>query len=44
MAVLTCTHDLCFEQNCEKYQNFSDEIFIFFTDEKVSVYCMGKFS
>ena len=28
-AVLTCTHNLCFEQKLEKYQHFSDEIFNF---------------
>ena len=28
-SVLTCTHTLCFEQNQEKYQNFSAENFQF---------------
>ena len=28
-AVLTCTHNLCFEQKLEKYQNFSTENFQF---------------
>ena len=28
-AVLTSTHSLCFEQECEKYQNFLTEIFPF---------------
>ena len=26
-AVLTCTHNQCFELTFQKYQNFSDEIF-----------------
>ena len=29
-AVLTSTHNLCFEQKYEKYQNFSYENFLFF--------------
>ena len=29
-AVLTSTHNLCFEQKYEKYQNFYLKIFIFF--------------
>ena len=40
-AVLTSTHNVCFER---KYQNLSTEIFTIFTAEKLSVYCMGKFS
>ena len=28
-AVLTCNHDLCFEQKFEKYQNFHLKIIIF---------------
>ena len=28
-AVLTSTYNLCFEQRCEKYQNFSSENFHF---------------
>ena len=28
-AVLTSTHNLCFEQKCEKYQNFLSENFHF---------------
>ena len=41
-AVLTCTHNECFEQNQEKYQTFSNEIFSFFTAEKkILVYYMG---
>ena len=27
-----------------KYQNNSDEIFIFTTEKKIYVYCMGKYS
>ena len=30
-AVLTCTHDLCFEQKYEKYHNFSSKNYHFFT-------------
>ena len=36
-AVLTSTHDLCFEQKYEKYQNFLSEIF-HFSVVKFSVY------
>ena len=28
-AVLTNIHNLCFEQNCEEYQNFLSENFLF---------------
>ena len=37
MAVLTSTHNLCFEQKYEKYQNFLSENFHFFV-VKFSVY------
>ena len=49
-AVLTGTHNLCFEQKCERYQNFDLKIFIFFLVVKFSVYLnrrvfvMGRFS
>ena len=33
-AVLTCTHNLCFEQKKEKYQNFFDENFNFYNLKK----------
>ena len=36
-AVLTSTHNLCFEQKYEKYQNFLSENF-FFLVVKFSVY------
>ena len=36
-AVLTSTHNLCFEQKCEKYQNFLLENFHFLV-VKFSVY------
>ena len=36
-AVLTNTHNLCFEQKCEKYQNFYQKIFNFLV-VKFSVY------
>ena len=36
-AVLTSTHNICFEQKCEKYQNFYLKIFIFLV-LKFSVY------
>ena len=29
-VVLTSSHNLCFEQEYEKYQNFLSEIFLFF--------------
>ena len=37
MAVLTSTHNLCFEQKYEKYQNFLSENFHFLV-VKFSVY------
>ena len=36
-AVLTSVHGLCFEQKCEKYQNFLSENFHFLV-VKFSVY------
>ena len=36
-AVLTGTHNLCFEQKCEKYQNFLSENFQFL-EVKFSIY------
>ena len=36
-AVLTSTHNLCFEQKCEKYQNIYLKICIFFCG-KISIY------
>ena len=38
MAVLTSTHNLCFEQKYEKYQNFLSEKMPFFLVVKFSVY------
>ena len=38
-----CTHNLCFEQKYDKYQNVSTEFFIFFLASEKSVYCMGVF-
>ena len=35
--VLTSTHNLCFEQKCEKYQSFLSENFQFL-DMKFSIY------
>ena len=32
-AVLTCTHNLCFEQKYEKYYNFSSENYHFYSRE-----------
>ena len=40
-AVLTCTHNLCFEQKQEK---FSTEFFHFLTASENSIYHIGKFS
>ena len=37
-AVLTSTHNLCFEQKYEKYQNFLSGNFLFFLVVKFSVY------
>ena len=37
-AVLTSTHNLCFEQKYEKYQHFLSEIFPFFGGKIFSVY------
>ena len=37
-AVLTSTHNLCFEQKHEKYQNFLSENYHFFFKVKFSVY------
>ena len=36
-AVLTNTHNLCFEQKCEKYQRFLSENFQFL-EVKLSIY------
>ena len=37
-AVLTCTHNLCFEQKCEKYQKFLSEKLPFFGGKIFSVF------
>ena len=34
IAVLTCTHNQCFEQKYQNFQNISDDIFIFFLLKK----------
>ena len=34
-VVLTCTHDLCFEQKLEKYHNFLTENYHFYSGEKL---------
>ena len=36
-AVLTCTHNLCFEQKYKKYQSFLSKNFQFL-EEKFSIY------
>ena len=36
-AALTFTHYLCFEQKCLKYQNISDEIFIFTAETNLCI-------
>ena len=41
-AVLTSTHNLCFEQKYEKYQNFSFESFHFFFVVKFSIYLKSR--
>ena len=38
MAVLTSTHNLCFEQKCGKYQSFLSEKKISFFKVKFSIY------
>ena len=43
-AVLTCTHNLCFEQKHEKSKKISTEICHFYSREKIAVCCMGVFS
>ena len=37
-AVLTSTHNLCFEQKYEKYQNFYLKTFSFFGDEIFNIF------
>ena len=37
-AVLTSVHGLCFEQKCEKYQNFLSENFHFFGGKIFSIF------
>ena len=37
-AVLTSTHNLCFDQKYEKYQNFLSENFHFFDGEIFSIF------
>ena len=32
------THNLCFEQKCEKYQSFLSEFFFSFLKVKLSIY------
>ena len=34
-AVLTCTHNQCFEQKYEKHHNFSSENYCFYSREKL---------
>ena len=36
--VITSTHNLCFEQKYEKYQNFYQKIFIFFCGKIFSIF------
>ena len=37
-AVLTGTHNLCFEQKCEKYQNFLSDFFSFIGCESFTIF------
>ena len=37
-AVLTSTHNLCFEQKYGKYQNFYPNIFRFFRAEIINIF------
>ena len=41
-AVLTCTHNVCFEQKCSRNLKFANKK-IFSSEKKISVYCMGMF-
>ena len=43
-AVLTSTHNLCFEQKYEKYQKFLSETFHFFWWENFQYIWIGMFS
>ena len=43
-AVLTSTHNLCFEQKYEKYKNFLSEKLPFFGGKIFSVFEIGVFS
>ena len=43
-VVLTCTHNLCFEQKYENNQKISTENCHFYSCEKIAVCCMGEFS
>ena len=54
-AALTCTHNVCFEQKYikKKIEHFPMKFSVFFFfffflffffSEKISIYCMGKFS
>ena len=43
-AVLTSTHNLCFEQKYEKYQSFSSEFFVLFLEVKFSIYLNRRVS
>ena len=40
--MLTSTHNLCFEQKCEKYQNFYLKIFIFFGGKIFSIRYLNR--
>ena len=42
-AVLTCTHNICFEQKYENSQNISNKKLSFLQPSKIAVYCMGVF-
>ena len=42
-AVLTSTHNLCFEQKCEKYQNFLSENFSFFGCKIFNIFDQARF-
>ena len=43
-AVQKCTHNQCFEQRYKNNYFFFPLEFLIFAAEKLSVYCMGKFS
>ena len=42
-AVLTCTHNQCFEHKYQKHQIISNEIFYFVAEKKICILHRGVF-